>query len=58
MKTLEIDKIEFKSLNDAELADTTGGGWFLPFLAGYLAGEILEGIQRGISKPCSEVRCC
>lgn len=57
MKTLEIEKMEIKSLTDAELENTIGG-WILPFLLGYVAGEILEGIQRGISKPCSEVRCC
>lgn len=51
-----FDKLGLVDLKTNEQIEIEGGGWFVPFVLGYIAGEILEGIQRGISKPC-EVPC-
>ena len=57
MKTLEVEGMRLSNLNEVEVKNTHGGGW-LDFVLGYVAREILEGIQRGLSTPCNEVKCC
>jgi len=57
MKTLELEGMRLSNLNEVEVKNTHGGGW-LDFVLGYVASEILEGFQRGLSTPCNEVKCC
>jgi bacteriocin-like protein len=55
MKNLNIQKLE--ELSNTELTSIKGGGlsgWSPTFWWGYLAAEVLEGIQRGIKADCSE----
>lgn len=48
----------FKSLNKKEIIEIKGGGLnpliTRSFWLGYIAAEVLEGIQRGLSADCSK----
>jgi hypothetical protein len=48
---------KFEILPNSELILTNGGGigtWSPTFWWGYVAAEVLEGIQRGLAADCSE----
>lgn len=53
---MKLQELGLEELKSNELTEIQGGGW-LDFILGYIVGEVLEGIQRGISKPCV-VQCC
>ena len=53
MENIKNKKLEI--LSNKELILTNGGKYFGPsFWWGYLAAEVLEGIQRGLTADCSE----
>lgn len=53
------EKINFQELTQLSVKESssiTGGSWKW-VLIGYVAGEIANGIQRGLSADCCEVQC-
>jgi hypothetical protein len=53
----KIQELGLEEIQPTELTKISGGFWGAFFL-GYVLGEVMEGVQRGLSKPCAEVKCC
>jgi len=60
MKNLELETLNLVQLSNEDISDIYGGGlkeklWDATI--GYVIGEVIDGVGRGLAKPCKPCPC-